>query len=124
MKKSIKKTSTKKATEMKMGAAKSIDPLYVIFEQHLFNFADPDSDRKTFIAQVVADYIGYLRKNSIIVPKSLEQPIVEELGTQVNTMLVKKIYGCLTVNEFADPMGASVRDAKKKTAKARLSKAG
>jgi hypothetical protein len=107
----------------KAGAPKSIDPLYVIFEQHLFNFADPDSDRKTFIAHVVSDYIGYLRKNNIIVPKSLEQPIVEELGTQVNTMLVKKIYGCLTVNEFADPMGASVREAKKRV-KARLAKAG
>lgn len=131
MTKSSKKNSTKKtATESKFpavrkpGMTKSIDPLYVIFEQHLFNFADPDSDRKTFIAQVVADYIGYLRKNSIIVPKSLEQPIVEELGTQVNTMLVRKIYGCLTVNEFADPVGASARAAKKKTAKSRVSKAG
>lgn len=134
MTKSTKKNSTKKtATETKLpavretrkpGMTKSIDPLYVIFEQHLFNFADPDSDRKTFIAQVVADYIGYLRKNNIIVPKSLEQPIVEELGTQVNTMLVRKIYGCLTVNEFADPMGASVRAAKKKTAKTRYSKTG
>ena len=131
MTKSTKKNSTKKTTTetkapvvRKPGANKSIDPLYVIFEQHLFNFADPDSDRKTFIAHVVADYIGYLRKNNIIVPKSLEQPIVEELGTQVNTMLVKKIYGCLTVNEFADPVGASQRAAKKKSAKARVAKTG
>jgi hypothetical protein len=107
----------------KGGAPRSIDPLYVIFEQHLFNFADPDSDRKTFIAQVVADYIGYLRKNNIIVPKSLEQPIVEELGTQVNTMLVRKIYGCLTVNQFADPVSGPSRAAKKRT-KSRVSKAG
>jgi len=127
-KNSKKTTSDAKTTSAresrKTGAPKTIDPLYVIFEQHLFNFADPDSDRKTFIAQVVSDYIGYLRKNNIIVPKSLEQPIVEELGTQVNTMLVRKIYGCLTVNEFADPMSASVRAAKKKTAKTRVSKTG
>jgi len=127
-KNSKKTTSDAKTTSAresrKTGAPKTIDPLYVIFEQHLFNFADPDSDRKTFIAQVVSDYIGYLRKNNIIVPKSLEQPIVEELGTQVNTMLVRKIYGCLTVNEFADPMSASVRAAKKKTAKSRVSKTG
>ena len=130
--KSPKKNSKKTASETKLstvrdprktGSLKSIDPLYVIFEQHLFNFADPDSDRKTFIAQVVADYIGYLRKNSIIVPKSLEQPIVEELGTQVNTMLVRKIYGCLTVNQFADG-AASGRRASKKRAKARVSKTG
>src|SRR4051812_34488625 len=30
----------------------SIDPLYVIFEQHLFNFQDPDLDRKTFVGNV------------------------------------------------------------------------
>ncbi len=122
--KSLKKSPKKTTSEpKKSGSPKSIDPLYVIFEQHLFNFADPDSDRKTFIAQVVADYIGYLRKNNIIVPKSLEQPIVEELGTQVNTMLVRKIYGCLTVNEFADPMSGAVRSAKKR-AKSRVSKTG
>lgn len=103
---------------------RSIDPLYVIFEQHLFNFADPDSDRKTFIAQVVSDYISYLRKNNIIVPKSLEQPIVEELGTQVNTMLVRKIYGCLTVNQFADPIASSDRVRTRKRVKSRVSKTG
>jgi len=123
--KSVKKNSTKKTSVKALPnsrvprpvTSRSLDPLYIIFEQHLFNFADPDSDRKTFIAQVVSDYIGYLRKNNIIVPKSLEQPIVEELGTQVNTMLVKKIYGCLTVNEFADPVS-------KKRVKTRASKVG
>lgn len=119
---SLVKTSkaTKPATRT---APRSIDPLYVIFEQHFFNFADPDSDRKTFICQVVAEYISYLRKNNIIVPKSLEQPIVEELATQVNTMLVRKIYGCLTVNEMSDPVGASMRAAKKRP-KPRTAKAG
>lgn len=77
-----------------------LDPLYVILEQHLFHFQDPDLDRKTLIQAVVSDYIVFLRKRNIIVPKSLEQPIVEELATQVNTMLVKKIYGCITIDEF------------------------
>lgn len=87
----------------------SIDPLYVIFEQHLFNFQDPDVDKKTLVGAVVADYLKYLRKRNITVPKSLEQPIVEELSTQVNTMLVKKIYGCLTVQEFQDKLPPAVR---------------
>lgn len=78
----------------------ALDPLYVIFEQHLFNFQDPDVDRKSLIHAIVQDYLGYLRKQNITVPKSLEQPIVEELSAQVNTMLVKKIYGCLSVQEF------------------------
>jgi hypothetical protein len=127
--KTITKSAKKSGTKNVKSAPKTIDPLYVIFEQHLFNFADPDSDRKTFIGNVVNDYLTYLRKNNIIVPKSLEQPIVEELGTQVNTMLVRKIYGCINLNEFADPVGASMmrsasRTAAKRRAKTRVAKAG
>jgi hypothetical protein len=123
------KTTKKKATATKPSSkttAKAIDPLYVIFEQHLFNFADPDSDRKTFIVNVVNDYLAYLRKNNIIVPKSLEQPIVEELGTQVNTMLVKKIYGCLNVTDYADPVAASLRNSRhaKRRPRSRVAKTG
>lgn len=77
-----------------------IDPLYVIFEQHLYNFQDSDADRKTFISNVVSDYLTYLRKLQIAVPKPLEGPIVEELMGMVNTMLVKKIYGCPTIDSF------------------------
>jgi hypothetical protein len=77
-----------------------MDPLYVIFEQHLFNFQDPEIDRKTLILRIVTDYLDYLRKRNVTVPRSLEQPIVEELATQVNTMLVKKIYGCPNLHEF------------------------
>ena len=110
------KTTPKKTTSRPTST--TVDPLYVIFEQHLFNFADPDSDRPTFIGNVVSDYINYLRKNNIIVPKSLEQPIVEELSLQVNTMLVKKIYGCVTVGEFVDTLTFTA----KKKAKTRYKK--
>lgn len=78
----------------------AVDPLYVIFEEHLYNFEDADADRKTFIVNVVHDYLTHLRKMNLTVPKSLEQPIVEELAEQVNTMLVKKIYGCLSIEDF------------------------
>jgi hypothetical protein len=77
-----------------------IDPLYTIFEQHLCNFQDSDIDRKTFIGNVVKEYFTYLRKLNILVPKSLETAVFEELATQVNTMLVKKIYGCLTIQDY------------------------
>lgn len=77
-----------------------IDPLYTIFEQHLFNFNDSDMDRKTFIDNVVREYFTYLRKLYIVVPKSLEGPVIEEIAAQVNTMLVKKIYGCLTLKDY------------------------
>lgn len=95
-----------------------LDPLYVIFEQHLYNFQDSDADRKTFIANIVADYLSYLRKMNIAVPRSLERPIIEELATQVNTMLVKKIYGCLSIQEYQKKLpGTAKRRAKTKYSK-------
>jgi len=84
----------------KVAERQNPDPLFVIFEQHLLNFQDPEIDRKTFIAQVVHEYLRMLRLKNITVPKSLEQPIVEELATQVNAMLVKRIYGSSTIAEF------------------------
>ncbi len=77
-----------------------IDPLYVIFEQHLYNFQDPDVDRKTFVGKIIQDYLTHLRRMSISIPKSLEAPIVEELAEQVNSMLVKKIYGSFSLSEY------------------------
>jgi hypothetical protein len=108
------------ATTKKLGNPQN-DPLYVIFEQHLFNFQDPEVDRKTFICQVVADYLSYLRKLNITVPRSLEQPIVEELAAQVNTMLVKKIYGCLSINEFHQKTVTRVAKRKARTRYSKLS---
>lgn len=98
--------------------SKPLDPLYVIFEQHLYNFQDPDVDRKTFIGNIILDYLSHLRKLNISIPKSLEGPIVEELAQQVNSMLVKKIYGCLSIGEFQ----RNVPSSEKKKTKARYSK--
>lgn len=77
-----------------------LDPLFVIFEQHLLNFQDADTDRKSFIKKVVQEYLTYLRKNQISIPVLLEPYIVDEISEQVNKMLVKKIYGCLTIDEY------------------------
>jgi hypothetical protein len=85
-----------------MDTTTKIDPLYTIFEQHLFNFQDPNADRKTFLEAIVKDYITQMRKMGLSVPSEWEEHIFEELFFQVNTMLVKKIYGCLTINEFIE----------------------
>jgi hypothetical protein len=111
---------------LKVGAFRSeelymrteLDPLYVIFEQHLFNFQDSDADRKTFIGNIVNDYLTYLRKMNIVIPKSLEASIVEELAGQVNTMLVKKIYGCLSLDDYRKGAAAPL----KKKARARYTR--
>jgi hypothetical protein len=86
-----------------------IDPLYTIFEQHLYNFQDSDSDRKTFITNIVRDYLIHLNKLNIVIPKSLEASVLEELADQVNTMLVKKIYGFLTIGDFQKKAQAPAR---------------
>jgi DNA-binding transcriptional regulator YhcF (GntR family) len=109
-----------------MDIKSKIDPLYSIFEQHLFNFQDPNADRKTFLDAIVKDYISQMRKMGLSVPSEWEEHIFEELFFQVNTMLVKKIYGCLTINEFIetkktskDKKVAATFNSQKKKAKAR-----
>lgn len=77
-----------------------LDPLYVIFEQHLFNFQDSDIDRKTFLENVVAEYLVFLQKRKVLVPKVIQQQVIEELSVLVNSMLLKKIYGCLKVSDY------------------------
>ena len=83
-----------------MITTKKIDPLYTIFEQHLFNFQDPNSDRDAFIEAIVKEYLTHMRKLGLSVPKEWEEVVSEELFFQVRGMLLKKIYGCLTINEF------------------------
>ena len=103
---------------MRVAKQNPLDPLFVIFEQHLYNFHDAETDRQTFVMEVVQEYLFYLRKKNIAVPRSLEPQIVEELAHQIETMLVKKIYGCLTIQEFQQKLTPSV----KKKARAKYSK--
>lgn len=88
-----------------------IDPLYVIFEKHLFEFQDSNIDRKTLIANIVNSYMDFLRKGNVTIPAVYEAHVIEELFGQVNTMLTKKIYGFLSVEEFAKGL---TRDQKEK----------
>lgn len=76
------------------------DPLYAIFEQHLCNFDDSSIDRKTFITNIVGEYLTFLRRNSVIVPPQMEQAVIEELSEQVKTMLFKKIYGFPSIQAY------------------------
>jgi hypothetical protein len=95
--------AVKKLTEKKKDASHliqaspepKIDPLFVIFEQHLYNFTDSDADRETFLTHVAQDYLTHLRKLNISVPKQLEGAIIEELVATLSTVLTKKIYGSL-----------------------------
>lgn len=98
------------------------DPLYMIFEQHLFQFKDIDEDRKTFIDQVVNNYLSYLRKLNLAIPKAMEREFLEELSLMVSEMLTKKIYGCLSIEEFRRSLDNGFKRNTKK--KPKLNKAG
>ncbi len=87
-------------TVPKRPSPSELDPLYVIFEQHLFNFEDSEEDRKTFVLGIVQDYIAHLRSLKIVIPRNMEYLILEELFAQVNTMLSKKMYGCLSIDDY------------------------
>jgi len=78
----------------------TLDPLFVIFEHHLYCFHDSEMDRKTFLGKVVGDYLAHLRRMSVSIPVTLERYVIDELAIQVNTMLLKKIYGFLTIGDF------------------------
>lgn len=101
-----------KATKIKQNQSGITDPLYSIFEQHLYNFQDSNIDRKTFISHVVQDYLTHIRKMKIAVPKHYEAHIVEELSVQVNAMLIKKIYGCFSIDEYRQKTHAPSRPAR------------
>ena len=77
-----------------------LNPLLVIFEEHLFNFHRENSDRQTFVESVLQSYLSYLSKLNITVPKSLERPIHDELVHQIRSMLLKRIYGYHSIRDF------------------------
>ena len=97
-----------------------LDPLYVIFEQHLYNFQDSNIDRQTFVLEIVKEYFKYLSCKKIAVPEVLEPQIQQELSRQVNIMLNKKIYGSLNIEEFQK----NILPVSRRNASARYAKLG
>lgn len=116
--KTVKRKTSRKSNISLNKPTQKTDPLYTIFEQHLFNFQDPNSDRKSFIEGIVNDYLSQMRRMGFGIPSEWEIHIREELSFQVNTMLVKKIYGCLSINEYQEKL----TPVQKRTAKDRYQK--
>lgn len=79
-----------------------LDPLYIIFEQHLYDFNDDTDTEQDFVQKVVRDYMKFLNTSGAVVPPRLVKQIDEELQDQVGRMLKKKMYGCVTINEFVE----------------------
>lgn len=74
------------------------DPLFIIFEKHLYDFNY--ESREIFINAVVADYLEHLASQKVIVPMVWQTQLEKSLSEEVSDMLVCRLYGCLTVEEF------------------------
>lgn len=96
-----------------------LDALYTIFEKHLYDFEDNEESEQKFIDNIVNDYLRFLTTQNVVMPRRWQHQIIEELRDQVRKMLVKKMYGCLSIQEFVH--GQSDRSAKRKIAKKKYS---
>ncbi|MEW6057710.1 MAG: hypothetical protein AB1540_13955 [Bdellovibrionota bacterium] len=97
-----------------------IDALYTIFEKHLYDFEDTEESEVAFIDKIVNDYLAFLTSKNVVVPRRWQTQIIDELRDQVRKMMVKKMYGCLSISEFVH--GQADRGKKQKTAKKKYSK--
>ncbi|MGZ3695886.1 MAG: hypothetical protein ACXWQO_17475, partial [Bdellovibrionota bacterium] len=68
------------------------DPLFIIFEKHLYDFNYESRD--LFIAGVVSDYLAHLLKQKAMVPPAWKGHLEKTLFDEVSDMLVRKLYGC------------------------------
>ena len=76
------------------------DPLFIIFEKHLYDFNY--ESREAFIKGVIDDYLSHLMQQKVTVPPTWKSHLEKTLAEEVSDMLVRKLYGCLTVEEFKE----------------------
>lgn len=76
------------------------DPLFIIFEKHLYDF-NYDT-RELFLKGVIEEYIEHLHKQKVIIPATWRATLEKNLCEEISDMLVRKLYGCLTVKDFQE----------------------
>lgn len=74
------------------------DPLFIIFEKHLYDFNY--ESRELFLKGVVEEYISHLVRQKTVIPPAWKTHLEKTIFEEVSDMLVRKLYGCLTVEEF------------------------
>ncbi len=75
------------------------DPLFKIFEQHLFNAMVEDETSADFVGRVVQEYIKTLSASGTV-PHAHRETLSEDLREEVMEMLRKKTYGHFSLAEF------------------------
>jgi hypothetical protein len=98
--------------------AQKWDPLFIIFEKHLYDFNY--ESRELFVKGVVSDYLTHLLRQQVLVPPAWRQQLEKSLAEEVGDMLVRRLYGCLTVEELKEKtedkveLVAAKREARKR----------
>ena len=84
------------------------DPLFIIFEKHLYDFNY--ENRELFLKAVVDDYLAHLSRQQVMVPPTWKLHLEKTIGEEVSDMLVRRLYGCLNVEEFKAKQTAENKD--------------
>jgi hypothetical protein len=82
------------------------DPLFMIFEQHLFNALVEEETTDEFLNRVVKDYISELCTDGLI-PANRISELEIDIREEVLEMLRKKTYGHYSLKEFRKAMKLS-----------------
>jgi hypothetical protein len=110
----FRRTRKKKGSKRNLFSVKKWDPLFIIFEKHLYDFNY--ESRELFLKGVVDEYIAHLVRQKTVIPPSWKQHLEKTIAEEVSDMLVRKLYGCLTVEEFkanTDETSPAVEETKK-----------
>lgn len=76
------------------------NPLFTIFEKHLYDFNSNEDTEAEFITNVMNDYLTFLESKKVVVPHKWKMSIQDELREQIRSMMIKKMYGCVSLDEF------------------------
>ena len=108
----FRRTRKKRASSKRNSfSVRKWDPLFIIFEKHLYDFNY--ESRELFLKGVVDEYIAHLVRQKTVIPPAWRMHLEKTIGEEVSDMLVRKLYGCLTVEEFQSQTETVVEPAKK-----------
>lgn len=98
----------KKRTKHNTFSVRKWDPLFIIFERHLYDFNY--ESRELFVKGVVEEYISHLVAQKTVIPPAWKTHLEKTIQDEVSDMLVRKLYGCLTVEEFKSKSEAESKE--------------
>lgn len=78
----------------------AVDPLYKLFEHHLFNKSYEDAE--AFTREVAEEYMAYLDSTPAHVPFHIRLALLKDLEAEAHELLVKKMYGCVQGSETSN----------------------